>query len=77
MGEYALKLRGGMLQGRHTGQNSDRGGGGGGILVATAIKIYLAKNNYVYLFCKALEGFPQTLPHSVSGSKLDKQLLTF
>lgn len=47
MGEYAWKLLEGKFQGRHTGQNSDRRGGG--ILVAAAIKIYLAKHNCALL----------------------------
>lgn len=43
MGEYTWKLLEGMFQGRHTGQNSD--GRRGGILVAAAIKIFLAKHS--------------------------------
>lgn len=46
MGKYTLKWLEGMFQERHMGQNSDRGGGEG-ILVAAALKIYLAKNNCI------------------------------
>lgn len=48
MGGVALKLLEGMFQGSHEGQNPDRRGKGG-ILVAAAKNIDLAKNNCALL----------------------------